>query len=118
VTLRSGWGNSVPGASAGADRDGVPVGTETRLFGRGCDVNRDRLTPRWEVVAAPPGSASALRGASGWSPTLLVDAAGPYRVRLTVTDSRGATSRRSEVEIYGGPRCVGDRLTWNDPRCP
>ncbi len=118
VTLRPDSGNSAPGADAGTDRDGVAVGSEARLWGRGCDVNRDRLTPHWEVVAAPPGSASELRGASGWTPALVVDAAGPYRVRLTVTDSRGATSRRSEVEIYGGPRCTGDRLTWSDPRCP
>jgi hypothetical protein len=96
----------------------VAVGTETRLSGKGCDVDRDRLTPTWELVAAPPGSAWTLTGTDTWTPSLTVDAAGPYRARLTVTDGRGGTSRTSEVEVFGGARCTGDRLTWSDPRCP
>lgn len=118
VTLRAGRGNSAPAADAGADREGVTVGTQTQLAGGGCDVNGDQLTPRWELVAAPPGSAWTLTGTDTWTPTLTVDAAGPYRARLTVTDGRGGTSRTAEVEVFGGARCTGDRLTWSDPRCP
>jgi hypothetical protein len=117
VTLRAGAGNSAPAADAGADLDDVAVGTSVRLQGRGCDVDSDRLSPRWEVVAAPPGSSWTLSAAKSWRPALLVDAPGPYRVRLTVTDGRGGVSRASDVEVSGGPRCSGDRLTWSDPRC-
>ena len=117
VTLRAGRGDSAPAADAGADRDGVAVGSQLRLSGRGCDLDRDRLSPHWELVAAPPGSAWSLTNPQSWSPTLSVDEPGPFRARLTVTDGRGGTSRSSVVEIYGGPRCTGDRLDWNDPRC-
>ena len=117
VTLFAAPGNSAPAGDAGADRDNVAVGTSIRLPGRGCDVDRERLRPHWELVAAPPGSAWALRDADSWSPRLRVDAPGPYRARLTVTDRHGATSRPVDVEIFGGPRCTGDRLTWADPAC-
>ena len=117
ITLRAGPGNSAPGANAGEARDGVTVGSTTALVGRGCDIDHDVLHPHWDLVAAPPGSSWALAGADTWSPALTVDAPGPFHARLTVTDSHGATSRPSEVEIFGGPRCIGDRLTWNDPRC-
>jgi hypothetical protein len=117
LTLHATAGNSAPAANAGADRAGVSLGAWSTLIGRGCDLDHDRLTPRWELVAAPPGSTWSLARRGTWSPRLLVDAPGPYRVRLTVTDARGATSRSSEVEVFGGPRCTGDRLTWNDPAC-
>jgi hypothetical protein len=117
VTLHAAGGNSAPAASAGPDRAGIPVGTTVSVSGRGCDLDHDRLTPRWELVAAPPGSAWWLAHAGSFHPRLKVDAPGPYRLRLTVTDARGATSRVSETEVFGGPRCIGDRLTWNDPAC-
>jgi hypothetical protein len=117
VTLRAGRGNSAPAADAGPDRDGVTVGSSIRLAGRGCDVDHNRLIPHWDLVAAPPGSAWSLTNPGSWTPTLAVDEPGPFRARLTVTDGRGGTSRSSEVEIFGGPRCTGDRLAWNDPRC-
>jgi hypothetical protein len=118
VTLHAAPGNSAPAADAGRDVVDARIGTAVVLHGRGCDLDRERLTPRWELVAAPPGSAWTLVQAGSWRPRLRVDAPGPYRLRLTVTDRRGATSRASEVEVFGGPRCVGDRLTWNDPACP
>ena len=117
VTLRARRGNSAPSASAGADRDGATVGSVTRLRGGGCDLDHDQLHPHWELVAAPAGSAWSLTNVNSWRPRLTIDAPGPFRARLTVTDVRGATSRPSEVELYGGSRCTGDRLTWNDPRC-
>lgn len=117
VTLYAAPGNSAPAADAGTDRDNVPVGTSIRLAGRGCDVDHERLRPHWELVAAPAGSAWSLTDTTSWNPRLKVDAPGPFRARLTLTDRRGATSRPVEVEISGGPRCTGDRLTWSDPRC-
>ena len=50
-------------------------------------------------------------------PWLVLDVPGPYRVRLTVTDSHGAISRSSDLTVFAGPRCIGDRLAWSDPRC-
>jgi hypothetical protein len=117
VTLRAGAGNSAPAADAGPDVDNATVGSTVPLSGHGCDVDLDQLTPHWELVAAPAGSSWTLTNPSSWTPTLSVDAAGPYRARLTVTDGHGGTSRISDVEISGGARCSGDRLTWSDPRC-
>ena len=68
-------------------------------------------------MAAPNGSAWVLAGTELTHPYLAMDVPGPYRVRLTVTDSHGATSRPSDLTVFAGPRCVGDRLTWSDPRC-
>ena len=70
------------------------------------------------MVTAPAGSAWVLSDADTMQPWLAVDRPGPYRVRLVVTDSHGATSRAVDATVYAGPRCVGDRLTWSDPRCP
>ena len=90
--LRAGRRSRAPTATA------LPSAPGPASSGRGCDVDRDRLTPHWEVVAAPPGSASgAAAEHRAGHPTLLVDAAGPYRVRLTVTDSR----RRHEPQLRG-----------------
>ena len=89
------------------------------LDGRGsCDRDGDALTARWQVVSAPPGSAWVVADGDTLQPWLAVDRPGPYRVRLVVTDSSGATSRAVDATGFAGPRCVGDRLTWSDPRCP
>ena len=45
---------------------------------------------------------------------VLLDNMTPEQVREAVLVLEGV----AEVEISGGPRCTGDRLTWNDPRCP
>jgi hypothetical protein len=117
VTLHPGSGNSAPAADPGPSVDDVPI-SRYRLDGRrSCDRDGDALTARWKVVAAPPGSAWKLKDADSFRPRLEVDRAGPYRVRLVVTDAHGATSRPADVTVYGGPRCVGDRLDWSDPRC-
>lgn len=104
VTLRAAAGNGSPAADPGADTR-VAAGTEVTLDGTGsCDPDGDALTPSWELVSAPAGSEWSLDGAGTWNPALLADRAGPYRVRLTVTDPNGATSRESEVLVKAGPR--------------
>jgi hypothetical protein len=124
ATLRSGRGNGRPAADAGPDRR-AGVGATARLDGRAsCDPDGHALTPEWELVSAPAGSAWALTGADGWQPRLALDRAGPYRVRLTVTDARGAVSDEAEVTIVAGDRCadgVDDdhdgRIDTDDPDC-
>jgi hypothetical protein len=99
ATLRSTPGNGQPAADAGRDRT-VDPGTTVRLDGRdSCDPNGDRLTPHWELVSAPAGSAWTLRHPNQWQPKLLADQPGTYRVRLTVTDPSGAKSTEAEVMI-------------------
>jgi hypothetical protein len=107
VVLRSEAGNSAPGADPGKSKR-VRVGQEVRLDGRkSCDLDRDVLTPRWELVSAPPGSDWQLTETDGWRPRLLVDRPGPFRVELVVTDANGAASRPVEVVLLGGSLCEG-----------
>jgi hypothetical protein len=118
VTLHPDAGNSAPAADPGRAVENAALGW-LRLDGRGsCDRDGDALTAHWQVVTAPPGSAWVLADADTLRPWLAVDRPGPYRVRLVVTDTPGATSRAVDGTVFAGPRCVGDRLTWNDPRCP
>lgn len=105
VELRAAAGNSRPAADPGPDRDATPPQVVT-LEGRGsCDADGDTLTPHWDLVAAPPGSAWSLEEADTWTPRLFADRSGPYRVRLVVTDTAGAASRPREVLVRAGSRC-------------
>ena len=99
-----------PGAVIAAAPSRVEPGTRVRLDGRGsCDPTGDDLTPSWQLVSAPRGSGWELDGADGWTPDLAVDATGPFRVRLTVTDAAGNESDPVEVVVVGGDRCADER---------
>ena len=101
VVLRSDRDHSAPAADAGEPRRVTPPQV-VRLAGSGCDADGDALSPRWELISAPAGSAWTLDAADAWTPELFVDRPGPYRVRLTVTDARGQVGRPVEVLIIGG----------------
>lgn len=107
IVLRADDGNSAPAADPGPPQT---VGAPPRvamLDGRAsCDADGDALTPHWDLVSAPAGSAWSLDGADSWQPALFIDRAGPYRVRLVVTDVHGAQSRPAEVVVVGGPPCA------------
>lgn len=124
VVLRAAPGNAAPAADPGPDRTALPGELVTLDGAASCDADGDDLTPRWELVAAPPGSAWTFAGADGWRPTLTIDRPGPYRARLVVTDAHGAASRPRDVVITGGPLCanlVDDDLDGSidtdDPDC-
>jgi hypothetical protein len=108
-TLRADGGNARPAADAGPTRRVTPGDVVTLDGSASCDADGDALTPRWELVSAPAGSAWTLTDADTIQPQLHTDRVGPYRVRLTVTDSHGATSLEQEVLIVAGPRC-GDGM--------
>ncbi len=102
VVLQAGSDHSRPAADPGPTRSVAPPQV-VALDGTGsCDADGDALTPHWELVSAPAGSAWSLTDADAWSPRLFVDRPGPYRVRLIVTDARGDVSRPAEVLIVGG----------------
>jgi hypothetical protein len=125
-TLRASADNSAPAADAGASPRRANVGATLALDGSAsCDLDGDPLTPRWELVSAPGGSAWSLEGADGWTPTLHADRRGPFRVRLVVTDAHGAASRAAEVVVLAGTACT-DRVDQDldglidalDSQCP
>ena len=108
-TLRSEGGNARPAADAGVERRVMPGDVVTLDGSASCDADGDDLQPHWELVSAPAGSAWELTGSDSMQPQLHTDRVGPYRVRLTVTDSHGATSLEQEVLIIAGQRC-GDGM--------
>jgi hypothetical protein len=101
VVLRADRDRSKPAADAGEPRRVMPPQVVV-LEGSGCDADGDVVSPHWELVSAPAGSAWSLDAADAWTPQLFVDRPGPYRLRLTVTDARGGVSRPAEVLIIGG----------------
>ena len=106
ITLRADAGNARPAADAGGFRR-VDPGSSVTLDGTAsCDSDGDELTPSWELVSAPAGSSWSLEGAGTFHPNLTADVAGPYRVRLVVTDAAGARSLEQEVLVIAGPRCA------------
>jgi hypothetical protein len=104
-TIRADGGNTRPGADAGATRRVSPGEIVTLDGSASCDADGDALQPSWELVSAPAGSTWSLTGVDTMQPRLHADRVGPYRVRLTVTDSHGTTSLEQEVLIVAGPRC-------------
>jgi hypothetical protein len=124
--LRADAGNSAPAADPGPSPQRATLDSDVALDGSAsCDLDGDALTAHWELVSAPGGSAWSLANADTMTPTLHVDRAGPYRVRLVVTDAHGAASRASEFVVLGGPACA-DRVDEDrdgaidglDPQCP
>ncbi|MEJ7585911.1 MAG: Ig-like domain-containing protein [Acidimicrobiales bacterium] len=104
IGLRAAAGNARPGADAGGDRRVEPGATITLDGSRSCDADGDPLSAKWELVSAPAGSAWSLTGATGWTPELLADRVGPYRIRLVVSDGRGGRSLVDEVVVTAGAR--------------
>lgn len=102
--------NPRPGAVIAPSPARVGVGSRVALDGSGsCDAAGESLTPSWELVSAPRGSSWQLDGAGTWTPDLLVDATGTFRVRLTVTDASGRQSDPVDVVVVGGDRCNDER---------
>jgi hypothetical protein len=123
-TLRAAGGNARPAADAGRGTRVTP-GTVVTLDGTAsCDADGDALRATWELVSAPAGSEWRLSGTDSMHPQLTTDEVGPYRVRLTVTDTRGLTSLEQEVLVIAGDRCADGidndtdgRIDTDDPNC-
>lgn len=90
--------NSAPVARAGAD-DTAAVGEIVRLDGStSSDADGDGLAFTWTLVGRPTGSVASLVNPNDVRPSVRIDRAGVYRVRLMVTDGV-ATSAPDDVEI-------------------
>lgn len=122
--LRAASGNARPAADPGPDRRVLPGELVTLDGTASCDADGDTLTPRWELVSAPPRGAFRLTGADTWHPVLHADAAGPHRVRLVVRDAAGAESLPMDVEVTAGFPCADGLdddldgvIDGDDPTC-
>lgn len=103
--LRAEGGGSAPAADPGPTRTSSPGGSVVLDASASCDSDADSLSARWELVSAPAGSAWTLEGPETFAPRLATDRPGPYRLRLTVTDARGAASRPAELVVLAGRAC-------------
>lgn len=83
-----------PTASPAAVRAGVPL-----LLNGGCstDPQQWRLSYRWQLALAPPGSLAALGEPTGATPGFVPDLPGTYRIRLVV--SNGLLTSDAELVI-------------------
>ena len=78
--------NSAPVSNAGADQT-VLVTDVVQLDGSGSsDIDGDQLSFAWSFAAKPAGSTATLSDTTVVKPTFVVDAAGTYKVQLTVND--------------------------------
>lgn len=90
--------NSAPVARAGAD-DSAAVGETVRLDGStSSDVDGDSLRFTWTLVTRPTGSGAAVVNPTDVRPSVRIDRAGLYRLRLVVSDGV-ASSASDDVEI-------------------
>lgn len=81
-----GGSNQAPVADAGLDRTVSPGETVVLDGSRSSDIDGDRLTFSWQILAAPPGSIASLADATEVKPSFTADLAGTYEVALTVDD--------------------------------
>jgi hypothetical protein len=90
VLLRT--ANRPPVAAAGADQS-VAVGTAVTLDATGSsDPDGDALTFAWQFVSRPAGSSASLNAPALGLGAFTPDLSGRFVVRVTVTDSAGASS--------------------------
>lgn len=82
-----GLDNAPPVAVVGKDQE-VEVGALTRLDGTGSSDPdpADRLTYQWDLVAFPTGAEVTLEGSTSATPQFTPPVAGPYQLRLVVSD--------------------------------
>jgi hypothetical protein len=85
-----------PIANAGASQTST-VGKTVTLNGSGSSTPSGTLSYSWQFTSRPPGSASALMNPLSVMPSFVVDVAGSYVVKLTV--SNGAASSSASVTI-------------------
>jgi hypothetical protein len=84
--------NTAPVANAGPDQTAA-VGATVSLNGSGSsDADGDPLTYAWTLQSAPAGSAATVTGAASVTPSLGIDRAGSYVVRLVVSDGQAASA--------------------------
>ncbi|NNL65937.1 MAG: hypothetical protein HKP30_06840, partial [Myxococcales bacterium] len=122
--LTAALGNARPAADAGPDLR-LPLGFDLMLDGRAsCDADGDALSARWRILSAPTQHGWTLDDPTSFTPRLLLDRPGVYRLELVVTDAHGAESRPDEVVVLGGWSCldgIDDDLDGlidaDDPTC-
>ncbi|MBL7251874.1 PKD domain-containing protein [Alloalcanivorax marinus] len=93
--------NRPPSASAAiSGASTVLVGVRVTFDGEGStDPDDNRLDYQWTLLDRPDASQTVLQGRNTAFPTLVPDQAGPYRVRLVVTDEHGWSSLATEVVL-------------------
>ncbi len=91
---------SRPIAAAGYDKPAEP-GVRVTLGGRSRAARGGRLRYRWTIVRRPRGSRARLRGVTSKRPRLVPDREGRYRVRLRVSEVRGAGASAVRVGRTG-----------------
>ena len=107
-------GDEPPQAACAASERWACVDCSVGLSASGSDAEGS-VTVRWEVVAAPAGSAAAPSPADAPDTTFVPDLVGEYRLRFTATD-RAAQEASCETAVHAVERlpvvsCPGEIAT-------
>ena len=107
--------NRAPAAHAGATQS-VRAGTMVELDATGSsDADGDALAYSWSLASKPATSAAVIAGATAARPTLLVDVAGSYTLRLIVNDGRvDSAPAQVTIEATAAGAPAGYVLVWAD----
>jgi choice-of-anchor A domain-containing protein len=99
ITVRPQQENQPPVTNAGDDQS-VLEGDLVTLAGSGSDPNGDAISYSWSVVNSS-GPAISLSDAASAAPSFATSDDGVYTLRLTVTDSEGASSSETVTVTVG-----------------
>lgn len=106
--------NQPPTANCGTVPSEVLVGQTVRLDGSGSsDPEGTALTYQWAFVAKPADSQTVIENPTSATTSFKADKQGDYTVRLTVTDTRGASASctasvtAKKISIDGGRDDLG-----------
>ncbi|MEA3492537.1 MAG: DUF1566 domain-containing protein [Campylobacterota bacterium] len=105
--------DNLPVADAGPDQSDIAVNSRVYLDGSASsDPDGSTLTYLWSIIQRPDGSQATLSNTGSVKPTLIVDKAGLYRVKLTVNNEHNNSSDEMNIAVLSVKK-TGQTKSYN-----